>query len=445
MKRIYTELFFALFTILFILSCQKDDPEAKSNVLFSVDLDNKWDGGIKGYIAAYSPKGELLNYASLTDSTKWELKAKYVGSKFDILFYSIIGNSINVEHIKNISIGQSFTDLKNMKSYPIIGDKTFNLKVEDFGNRAGNSTAKYSYMSNPIKRITGGSYSGEFSWQKIEDGYGYTSVSQQLDNDPTKTEKGYELILFERGTNIPYTTYIDLSNRSADKLITLNKSDFTAAQTKTIQVNAKSNEFMNMFLYTYNSKVGRGDILTSFDHHSIGNEIWYINNTSLPISHWQFTYSAKNKNTSYTISSNKELPSSFEIKELTGQAITKTGNQYKLTHSTIFANKKLARSMVSFIKCLNQASINYTIHFDSNESVGTTTVAPFKIPSEILKNNTDFIILDNSDWTKPTYGQTYTDIPNNSSLDYLKKTILLLEDNNKPTNEYMSETFWIEL
>ncbi|CAN1526192.1 hypothetical protein MCETHM1_01241 [Flavobacteriaceae bacterium] len=451
MKRLYTKLFFIIFPLLIIISCQKDDlSEPKTNILFSVDLQKQSnERKTEIYVAAYTPEGELLNYGSIIDSTKWDLKAKYDGKKIDIVYFEMVdvyGDSyVNVYHIKNISVGQSFTQTKKAY-YPTVGDKAFELKIEDFGNRSGNNTAKFAYMSHAYKHNTGNAYWGDFDWAKIEDGYTYTTAYSYLDNDPIKIEKGFELVLFERGTNTPYTTYIDLTNRSNDDIITLNKSDFTAAETKIVQVNAISDDYRNMFLYTYNSKTTRQDIMTSFDHHSTGNEIFYINNANLlPISHWKFIYDSGGKNTSYNIFSNKEIPSTFEIKELTGQVLTKNRNEYNLTHATIFPNKKLARSKVGFYKKTNMANFSYEIIFDSSESIGTTKVTPLKIPTKILNYNSVLTELNNTDWSTFAYTQTYTDIPNNSSLDYLKKRVFQGDENNKSNDEYIFENFYIGL
>lgn len=452
MPKIYTKLLFTAFSLLFLVSCQNDDdaPEPKSNVLFSVDLANKNHAGdIKGYIAAYTPDGELLNYGSLGDSLKWDLKAKYDGTKIDIVYFDVL-NGLTANHFKNISVGQTFTDPDlNINYNTDTGSKTFNLKVEDFGNRNGNSTADFTYMGVPFMRRTGYAYWGDMDWNKIENGYGYKNATLYLSDDPKDKEQGLELIMFERGTNIPYIKYFDLTDLAKNdiKNITVHKSDFTVAPAKIVQINAISNDYTNAFLYTYNSKEGRRDIITSFDHHSeTGNKIYYISSTDeLPTSYWKFSYIAKNKNTSYGIKSNKkEIPSTIDIKDLKGQSITKSGNQFTLTHSAIFPDKKLVRSYVTFYKYQEARSFYYTLYFDPSESVGSTKITPLKLPTEVLKKY-DLIILDNEEWKTGSYGQIYTDIPNNSPLDYLKNSLIRWSGNDKANSEYTFENFSIAL
>jgi hypothetical protein len=454
MPKIYTKLLLTTFSLLFLVSCQNDDtpPEPKSNVLFSVDLANKKHAGdIKSYIAAYTPDGELLNYGSLGDSLKWDLKAKYDGTKIDIVYFDAAnGKGLTANHFKNISVGQTFTDPDlNINYNTDSGSKTFNLKVEDFGNRIGNSTADFTYMGVPFMRRTGYAYWGDMDWKKIENGYGYQNATLYFSDDPKDKEQGLELIMFERGTNIPYIKYFDLTDLAKNNItnITLHKSDFTAAPAKIVEINAISNNYMNAFLYTYNSKEGRRDIITSFDHHSeTGNKIYYISSTEeLPTSYWKFSYSAKDKNTSYGIKSNKkEIPSTIDIKDLKGQSITKSGNQFTLTHAAIFPDKKLVRSYVTFYKFQEARGFYYTVYFDPTESVGTAKIKPLKLPTEVLKKY-DFIVIDNEEWKIGSYGQAYTNIPNNSPLDYLKNTLLQWIDIDKYDSEYTFENFSIQL
>lgn len=453
MPKIYTKLLLTAFSLLFLVSCQNDDAptEPKSNVLFSVDLaNNNHAGDIKGYIAAYTPDGELLNYGSLGDSLKWDLKAKYNGTKIDIVYFDVL-HGLTADHFKNISVGQTFTDPNlNIKYNTETGSKIFNFKVEDFGNRIGNSTADFTYMNVPFMRRTGYAYWGDMDWDKIENGYGYQNATLNFSDDPKDKEQGLELIMFERGTNIPYIKYFDLTDLAKNNItnITLNKSDFTAAQAKIVEINAISNDYANALLYTYNSKEGRRDIITSFDHHSeTGNKIYYISSTEvLPTSYWKFSYSAKDKNTSYAIKSNKkEIPSTIAIKDLKGQSITKNGNQFTLTHAAVFPDKKLVRSYVTFYKYHGALRFDYTVYFDSAESVGTAKITPLKLPTELLKKYNDFITIDSEEWKTGSYGQVYTNIPNNSPLDYLKNSLIRWSDNDKANSEYSFENFSIAL
>lgn len=452
MTKIYTKLLLTAFSLLFLVSCQNDDapPEPKSNVLFSVDFKNdRFSSDRKSYIAAYTADGKLLNYGSLSDSAKWSLKAKYDGNKIDILYFEVFsGNTLSLHHIRNIAVGQSFTEPATAQPYyPNTEDfKGYNIKVKDFANYPQNSTAEFLYMSVPYIRKPGYAYWGDFSWTKIEDGYTYQKVLIDKSTNPNYTEQGFALVLFERGTNSPYIKYVDVTNKNPADLITLNKSDFTAAKTNLVQINAKSNEFTNTFLYTYNSKTSRPDMIVSFNHVSEkGNKTWYVSSEDLlPMSYWKFSYFAKEKNTSYTINSNKkEIPSVIDIKDLTGQVVTKNGSEYTLTHAAIFPDKKLVRSYAAFTK-RNAATFYYSYYFDANESTGTTKLNPFKIPAEVLKKYDGFIDTDNSDWKTESYGQVYTNISNNSSLDYFRSTVLLGIDNNKSSSgEYIYETFSI--
>lgn len=451
-----------MFFLLSFVSCQSDDvsesadgPEAKTNVLFSVDLDpNKYNGSIQSYLAAYTPEGKLLQYGCLVDSTKWDLKAKYEGSKIDIVYITVVNTqTIYVDHIKNVNVGQTFTDSNRIVGdYQETGTKVLKFKVEDFGNRTDNTTSTDLEIKIPHIGRSGWATWNQFTWDKIEEGYGFENVTLYYNNDPKEKIHGAQMVLFERGTNTPYVKYLDLTalakSNAGDELITLNKSDFTAAEKKTIQVNAKSDDYWNMFFYTYNSKADRREMITYFNNIDQGDKIWYITGTDeLPISYWDFIYSAKEKNTSYSIrSTKKDIPGTFDIKELTGQTITKTGDQYKLTHSAVFPDKKLVRSTINFNTFRTTGSgISYNIHFEGAESIGTVNVAPFKIPEALLKKYEKFAGY-NPDWIVGEYSQIYTNAPKNSTLDFFKQEVIQWIDMNKPsTEDFTYERFSVKL
>lgn len=456
-------LFFVPFLLLVLFSCENnettespDNPDAKTKVLFSVDLDpNKYNGSIQSYLAAYSTDGKLLQYGCLVDSTKWDLKAKYDGDKIDIVYISVINTqNISIDHIRNVKVGQIFTYSNRMlNNYQETGTKILKFKVEDFGNRPTNTSSADYELSNPHLGRSGWATWNQFAWDKIEGGYGFKDVNLYYNNDPKEKIHGAQMVLFERGTNIPYVKYLDLTalalSTSEGDLITLNKSDFSSAEKKTIQVNAKSNDYWNMFFYTHNSKADRRELVTFFNDISEGDKIWYITGTEeLPISYWDFIYSAKEKNTSYAIRSNKkDIPSTFDIKELTGQSITKTGDQYKLTHSAIFPDKKLVRTRINFNthRPTAEPGISYNIYFEGAESVGTVNIAPFKIPEAILKKYEKFAGY-NPDWIVGEYSQIYTNAPKNTTLDFFKQDIIQWIEMNKPSAEdFTYESFSVKL
>jgi hypothetical protein len=439
------------FLLILFVSCQKDVvPELESRVLFSVDLDNQKFNPYyrEAYIAAYTSDGKLINYGSLSDSASWELKGEYKEDKIDILYFEIGNEStLTIDHIKNVNIGQSFVDTNRFEIHPSSQDIRFTLKVEDFGNYNGNCTSTNVFEMMPRKLIRGYSYSGEFDWENIKDGYAYKT--SYIDFNPGY--QGTELLIFERGTNDPYVYYLDIpaTDLNSEDTITLNKSEFKPGKLKTIQVNSSDNEFDNIFLYTYNAIDGKKELITSFDQlipNPSGEKfINYIISDILPINYWEFKYFATfSGSSSYTIRTNKEIPSSIEIKQLTGHKITMSGNQFNITHSNIFPDKDLARSTIQFSKT-NCYNFLYSLHFDRSETIGNTTFTPFEIPNEILTKYPGFIEINSLEWNKYRYTHTYTNIPDNSPLEFLKNTILNWIDNNSSTNDYTYEVFTINL
>lgn len=439
---------FLLSTIIFLIftGCKKEDSiEPKSCTLFSVDLDiNKFKMDLDldaSYLVAYTPDGKLLGYGNLADSSTWDLKAKYNGDLIDIVFYQFWhGNTLNITHIKNVNTGLSFIDMNKIKPNTTSSESIeITFKVEDFGNRSGNSTSSDLYEAIPIMRFRGYAYpSGEFSWDNIKEGYTY--VKRNFLSD------GLELIMFERGTNKPYLYYLDIptANLSSGDTITLNKSDFSLAELKTVQISASNNGFDNIFLYGYNSVNGGKDLISSFEQvpsQSNGNSIRYISSEALPINHWDLRYFTNSQYTSYTIRSNKEIPASIEIKELTGQKITKSGKRFDFTHGNVFPDKKLARSNISFSKSINSYSFYYELYFGENESTGSTSITPPKIPDEIIsKYNLEDI--NNAEWHEGSYTQTYTNLSGNSPLDFLKNMLGCTSTvKNSSSNEYSYEEF----
>jgi hypothetical protein len=204
-----------------------------------------------------------------------------------------------------------------------------------------------------------------------------------------------------------------------------------------------------MFLYTYHSAEGRKNLITSFEdvvpNYSGEKNIRYVSNAILPISYWNFRYFAATAGTtSYTILSNKVIPSTIDIKELTGYAVTGSGNKFDFTHGNIFPDKNLVRSSVEFDKSNGGANFNYILYFDGNESIGNTTISPINIPEEILANYAGFEELNNLEWEKYRYLQTYTNIPGNSALDYLN-SLLNWMYNESSVNDYAFEEFSIML
>jgi|GEM_PF-2352555 len=436
--------------IILFTGCQKDDvPSLDSRILFSVDLDiQRFDPYTREvYMAAYTSDGKLINYGSLSDSAKWELKGKCRDDKIDILYFEIHNEgTLAVDHFKNVAIGKLFAEANAMEFH---SSEYFDLtlKVEDFGNRRENNTSLTFFESIAHDFTRGSGYSGEFEWKLIEDGYAYKTA--YFYSDPKY--QGHELLIFERGTNEPYVFSIDIpsTDLTPGDTITLKKSDFTPGEVRTILISSSHNEFDNIFLNTYNSINGRRDLITSFDQvipNPSGEKcIKYIVSDILPINYWYFRYFASSSgSTSYTMRSNKEIPSSIEIKELTGHKITLSGNQFNFTHSNLFPDKIIARSQITFSKGFCNV-FTYDLHFDGSETVGSTTINLFEIPHDILSKYTDFLKIDSLDWSASQYSQTYTNLPENSPLDFLKNSRLNWNDNNSSANDYAFEVFTINL
>lgn len=456
MKHFFTKVLLSTFFLLFLFSCQNDEAdsptvEQQTNVMFSVNFGNSYKGSIKGYLAAYTPEGELLNYGSLGDSTKWDLKGKYNGDKIDILYFEVV-NGLTVQHIKNINVGQTFTNSIVSNQYQETDNKTFKFKVEDFGKREGNGTDEFGFMSTAYLSRSGYATFIPLKWAKVENGYTYADISFAKGNDPEEKEYGAELLLIDRVTNKAYIKYLDLKtlteNYTSSDVITLNKSDFKIAEIKSVQVNNNNDTYNNMFLYTYNKQTDRRDIIRSFNDIVTGNSIWYVSsNEEMPIDYWTLIYSAKTGKTSNIIKSNKEeIPLSINIKELTGQSITKNGDKFSFKHGTIFSDKKLLKTSVSFFKYRYAGnSISYYLNFDSSESVGTLSIRPFTIPAGILDKFPKIKEVAQRDWEIGDYTQIYdTRSLENPMLEYLKD-MLRWKTSNYSESKYTNETYTIKL
>ena len=201
-----------------------------------------------------------------------------------------------------------------------------------------------------------------------------------------------------------------------------------------------------MYLKTYNAIDGKKDLMTSHDFfsHNFSNErcLNYVSSDILPISHWKLTYGGPILGTQsgYKIQTSKEIPSSIEIKRLSGHKITKSGNQFNFTHSNIFPDKNLARSTIRF-QTSNYSQ--YSLHFDGSETIGNTTISPFEIPYGTLEKNTILLEGDSLEWFEWGYSHTYTNIPNNSPLDYLKNSKLRRIENTSSTTDFTYEVYSI--
>lgn len=439
-----------IFFVILFISCQKDNiQELETRILFSVDLDNqKFDPDLReAYLAAYTSNGALINYGSLTDSSKWDLMGECIGDKIDILYFEIINkSSLTIDHIRNVSIGQTFRDNNSVTIHPPT-DMKITLKVEDFGNYSGNSTSNKVFEMFPRKFNRGAAYSGEFSWDKIIDGYSYKTTYIDFDSEYL----GAELLIFERGTNAPYVYYLDIDETgfNSEDTVTLIKSDFSPGESKTIQVNSLDNEFDNMFLYTYNSVEGKKDLITSFDQVIPGTSsekyINYIISDILPINYWEFKYFNLNPGyTSYLFRTNKDIPASIEVLELDGFTITKSGNEFNINHGNTFPDKNLTRSVIQFCKAEGNNFL-YSMHFDGTESSGTTSISLFEIPDEIVGKYSALFEANSKEWKAYQYAQTYTEIPDNSPLDYLKNSKLSWVENNFSTDDFIYEVFTANL
>jgi hypothetical protein len=438
------------FLLLLFTACQKNNnPEPESRTLFSVDLDQgKFDKYYReAYLAAYTTQGELINYGSLSDSVKWELTGGSMNDTIDILYFEVQNEgSLSIHHFRKVIPGQVFAD-SNTFVPPSNQYFGIMLRVEDFGNHRYANTSLTQFESAPRKFSRGSFYSGEFDWELIDNGYAYKTAYIETDQQ----YQGIEIVLFERGTNEPFAYSLDTP---ADEFqpgdtITMNKSDFTPADLKTMEIITSDNEFNNLFLFTYNSMAGRRDLITSYDQvipdPSGEKRMKYVQSDLLPITYWEFRYASSLPGaTSYTILSNKEIPSSLEINELTGQSIAQSGDQYNFTHGNLLPDRELARSSVTFLKAECNL-FQYTVYFEPGESVGTTPLTPFEIPIGILAKYDDFTTIDSLEWNPALYSQTYTEISGNSPIDYLKSTLLNWTDNNSSTDEYSFEGFSIAL
>lgn len=460
MKQHNKILHFLTFISVLFVSCQKDNIfELEPNILFSVDLDSHYfdSDNFESYIAAYTSDGKLINYGSLNDSTNWVLEADYMKDVIDIVYFEISNkNHMRINHFRNVNIPQSFTDPNKWEPNPFTNQtKSITIKVEDFGNHDENATDPRSYEDWSYKHNRGYAYPyGNLTWDEVKDGYTYKSTHIHLD----PKNQGFELTIFERSTNKPYTCYIDIpvTNINPGDTITLHKSDFTLGELKTILVNSfQYNDFDNIKLATYNLQNERDELITSFDHvvprSSNKTSIRYLNsNDILPIDYWDFRYMATSAisatsyrhRSHYRILSNKVMPSFIDVKELTGFAITKSGNQFDFTHGDIFPDKNIARSNIRFSKNNNVSSFSYSLHFEGSESFGNTKIRHFDIPEEILNKYIGFKELNSLEWEADLYHRTYTNIPKNSPVEFLRN-LLIRKENNSSNQEYYYETFSI--
>ena len=447
-------------------------------MLFSVDLasgsfNNDYEKGV--YLAAYTPDGDLLGYGNLTDSTKWDLIGKYTGDKIDILFIDVWNyDYLAIYHFTDVPIGQSFTGqsslasasparIKLMPTNPKLGMMKqqvpsvpnqrdgaciLNLKVEDFGNRTGNTTGTNSYESYAYFHGRGTAYPyGEIFWDKVENGY--TFMQNYL--TPYPEYQGFVLNLLERGTNDAYSYYSDQSfaNFTISDTLTLHKSDFTKGLLKTIDISSSSNDYNHIFLITYNEQDGKRDLITSFDDitpSSNEKTVRYFTGDNIPINKWRLSYNASFYKTSYSITSNMPIPNAIEVKEMTGQSIRKVNDHFEFTHSSAVVPSPLVQSVVQFFKESNHIVFVYNRFFEGSQSSGTSTFKLYDIPAAILADNAGFTDLDaNNSWIETGYYQSYTNISGFTPIDYLKSQLGVFATPKVINEEYAVENFKIGL
>lgn len=444
-----------IFLLIIFTACKKEkNIELEPEILFSVDPDQQKFNYIsspsaKKYLAAYTTDGELIDYGCLSDSARWELSGVCEDNFIDIVYFNVITGLSNVtydlivEHFRNVSPGCKFADPYNSSDPTYYGIDIF-LKVEDFGNCIDDEMYTGPYELRPHLLLRGyTNYNGAFNWDLIENGYAYEHVNKYYH----ASEFGMELVIFERGTNQPYVVYIEhpMSYFNIGDTIVLDKSDFKPAEYKTLQITNAADIGWTM-LATYNSKKNVEDLLTNMQNEK-GNIIYYVSTDILPTSHWEFSFLNGNyQKTSYKRFTSVDIPSSLEIKDLTGAEFWRFEDQYYLTHAQTFDGKNPARSALSLFKLKSEdACLEYNMHFSGTESAGDILIEPLEIPEEILINNIGLTELENLDWTYINYVQIYTDIPDNSHLDYLRNMLQGLKANDSSSSEYIYEEFSVNL
>jgi len=463
-----------------LMSCKKEEAttisEVKPSVLLKIDLENS-DNFVSSntlyYLAAYTPDGELLGYGSLSDSLKWELSGNYTGATIDVLMFEVWDNSnIEVLHYTDVPIGQSFTQQNSLASAssekiqqwninpkngqlqqmtPTIpkqryGNIMLTLKIEDFGNRPGNSTGTSDFESNAYfyKRGDNCELCGKIQWDKIEGGFTFLQKSFNTDS----LYQGFVINMVERGSNDAYCLYFNqpLTNANNGDTLTINKSDFTKGLVKTIDLTSSSNNLASMNLHTYCHQNGYPDLLLSFEEAwptRDTRELRYFTADNLPLNSWHLIYNQSSFFTDYSLTSNQQIPSSIEIKEITGESISKVGEQYKLTHGQINTTSIITRSCVNLYKINGNNTAFYSLYFDGSKSIGTSTFKLFEIPPFILDKYNNLVpFKSGSDWLGNSYSQTYANITGYGPIDDLKNKLGI--DNEDPagkSNAYKIETY----
>jgi hypothetical protein len=93
------------------------------------------------------------------------------------------------------------------------------------------------------------------------------------------------------------------------------------------------------------------------------------------------------------------------------------------------------------LKRHNRQNASYPVEL----TVGNSAITPVEIPHEILTKNTDFLRVDSLDWVASQYSQVYTNLPENSPLEFLIKSQLNWSEKNTSTDDFTFEVFTISL
>ncbi len=263
--------------------------------------------------------------------------------------------------------------------------------------------------------------------------------------------QGFVLNLLERGTNDAYSYYSDqtVADFTINDTLTLHKGDFTKGLLKTVNVTSSSNDYNNIFLYTFNSQNGKRDLITSFDivtPTNNGKTLRYFTGNNIPINKWQLAYTASYYKTCYFIVTNRPIPATIEVKELIGQSINKVGDHFELTHSSSVTSSTLTQSIMTLVKQNDNILFFYDRYFYGNQSDGISSFKLLDIPKEILAEHNGFVDFDNTNsWIDNSYSQTYSNVPGYTPVDDLKARLGITAASTVINEDYAMERFSIGL
>jgi hypothetical protein len=440
-------------------SCSKSsEHEDEGRVLLKVNANESIkDREEWCYLAAFSPQGELLGLACLSDSVNWEMKVPtYTGDKIDILTYEIndfeyvssgqiegITDKVNVTHYQDIDVGSVFDmsmsyTQKNLAVKPLFSDgnisqfdeRELNIKSTKVGIPHYGITLKVEdFGTDPLVQQRNKSDEPVIdNWKYKNDGaYFYWDTHIRSDS---LAYDGLRLSVTDKLTLEPYVYYGELlgAGFKRNDTLVLHKSDFVKGEINNIEIVDENNTYRDYNSATfnaYNTTDGKVDLLCKGDRYyyseSFLEGINCLVSENLKINKWNFSYSTRGSQCYFA--SHSELPNEIRIKKISNLSVSTTtyGKRWYLKHGYVNTSLSMGISQCVFYGSFEGfESVNYTFCINGDDSLGVSDLTAFKIPDQIINDMQLSPEFQSLQLVRTSYKQYYYDNTDISSINFLK-------------------------